>query len=266
MKIAITAPVFVKNQEHLKYLKMTTESLVSRDHDLVWIPVENYIAPEFFPIAYYFVQQPEEIITIVTNSNNQSVSRAWNMGIDTAALHKYDYVLVINTDIVLKSNTIDRLVSFAESHNEAVMWTASEYADLGGIEEAPEDEGYNEHPHFSCFMVQPDFFSHAGRFDENFKPAYCEDADMHARLALANKKAYIYGGARFYHFGSRTIKSDGELWRANSQTFPKNQQYFLDKWGHPIVNEVDEMRQVYFKTPYNSGKSLSYWKGGDNNE
>jgi GT2 family glycosyltransferase len=131
------------------------------------------------------------------------------------------------------------------------MWTMSEYSDLALLEEAPEDENFSENPHFSCFMVKSDFFKNVGKFDENFMPAYLEDGDMHARLALNNQKCYIYGGARFYHFGSRTIKSDQEEWNKNTITFPKNQEYFLKKWGHPPVNEVDEMRKVYFKTPFN---------------
>jgi GT2 family glycosyltransferase len=260
MKIAITTPVFVKNEQHKHYLDLTTKSIVSRDHDIVFIPVENYIAPQLRPLDYVFVNEPEAI-QIVKPEGQQSVSKAWNLGINMAAYLDCDYVLVINHDIVFKSNMVDRLVAFAESQPDAVMWTAAEYADLALLEEATEDENYSEHPHFSCFMVKPDFFTHVGEFDENLVPAYLEDGDMHARLALADKRAYIYGGARFYHFGSRTIKSDQEEWQKNTVSFPKNQQYFLEKWGHPPVNEVAKMREVYFKHPYNEAdKPLSYWK------
>lgn len=259
MKIGITAPVYVKNNEHQHFLNLTTKSIVSLDHDLVWIPVENYIEPSFYPLAYHFNYQPESIE--IVKSDIPSVAHGWNLGIETGIRLGCEYILVINHDIVFKSNAIDRLVAFAAQHDEAVMWTMSEYADMGGLEEAPEDENSSEHPHFSCFMVKKNFFSHVGKFDENFFPAYCEDGDMHARLALANLKAVNYGGARFYHFGSRTIKSDNQLWENNTKTFPKNQQYFLDKWGHPIVGDVDQMRQVYYKHPYNEeDKGLSYWR------
>jgi len=260
MNIAITAPVFIKNNEHKRYLDLTTKSIISRDHDIYWIPVENFVEPSLLPLSYTFDHEPE-LISIVKPQGEQSVSKAWNLGIEKAQQLRCEYVIVINTDIVFKSNAIDRLVAFAEGRPDAVMWTASEYADLALLEECPEDENYSEHPHFSCFMVKSDFFKHVGSFDENFKPAYCEDGDMHGRLALANLKAYVYGGARFYHFGSRTIKSDSELWAENSQSFPRNQQYFLEKFGHPIVNDVERMREVYFKHPYNEeDKSLSYWR------
>lgn len=250
MKIGITCPVFVKNQEHLKYLNLTTKSFFSMDHDLVFIPVENYIQDDFRPIPYSFVSEPESVV-ILKGKEPQSVAAAWNSGIREAGRQGCDYVLVINTDIVMKTTMIDNLVAFAESHQEAIMWTASEYADLVDLEECPEDQNYNEHPHFSCYLVKPNFLDIVGEFDENFQPAYCEDGDMHYRIILAGQKAYVYGGARFFHFGSRTIKSDVELWNKNSVTFPKNQQYFLDKWGHPVVGDVERMKEVYYKTPFN---------------
>lgn len=260
MRIGITAPIFVKNPEHRKYFNLTTDSIVSKEHDIVFIGVENFVDHSMIPLDYHFNHEPLETY-VLQGRSPQSVAGAWNIGIEMGIRKSCDYILVINTDIIFKSNCIDRLVKFAVDRPEAIMWTASEYADLGGLEECAEDENYSENPHFSCFMVKHDFFTNVGKFDENFRPAYCEDGDMHARIALANKKAYIYGGARFFHFGSRTIKSDSELWRSNSQTFPANQTYFLEKWGHPIVNDVNKMREVYYKSPYNSGKALSFIRG-----
>jgi GT2 family glycosyltransferase len=267
MKIGITAPVFIKNTEHKRFLDLTTKSLISVDHDLVWIPVENFVEPGLLPIAYSFDHEPESI-HVVKGRQPQGVAKAWNDGIRKALDLGCDYVLVINTDIVLKSNAIDRLVPFALTRTEALIWTMAEYSDLALLEESPEDENFSEHPHFSCFMVKPEaFISEFGLFDESFIPAYLEDGDAHGRMGLANQKAYIYGGARFYHFGSRTIKSDHDEWAKNTVTFPRNQQYFLDKWGHPPVNEVELMRQVYFKHPYNeSDKPLNYWRGNEENE
>ena len=261
MKIGITAPIYIKNDEHYKYLNLTTKSFYSKDHDIVFIPVENYIADQYKPIAYSFVSEPDETY-IINGREPQSVAGGWNTGIRKAQEVGCDYVLVINADIVFKSNMIDRLVEFAKTHPEAVMWTASEYADLGTLEECTEDENFNEHPHFSCFMIKPDLLDKVGEFDENIKPSYTEDNDFAARMALGNQKAYVYGGARFFHFGSRTIKSDTELWEKNKITFAINQQYFLDKWGHPPVNDVEKMREVYFKTPFNQPELPLSYVGG----
>ena len=260
MKIALTAAIYVTNQEHKKYLDLTTKSIFSKKHKIVWLPCENYVNPVFAPLTYAFNQDLEGI-KVLHPTGQQSVSQAWNKGIEEGSKAGCDYILVINTDIIFKINAIDRLVDFAETHPDAVLWTMTECRDLASLENCAEDESYAEYPNFSCFMVKSDFFGHVGRFDENFTPAYCEDGDMHARLVLAGFKAYAYGGAKFFHYGSQTIKSDQALLSKNAQTYPKCQLYFLEKWGHRMVDDVEQMRKVYFKHPYGEeDKPLSYWR------
>lgn len=248
MKIGVTFPVYITNDQHQKYLDLMTSSIVSSEHDLIVIPVENFVKNP--PISYKLPHEPEDIF-ICKGKQPQTVAGAWNVGIRRAQEAQCDYVLVVNTDIIFKSNMIDRLVEFAKLRNEAVMWTASEYPDPAMLEECPEDENYSEHPHFSCFLVNPNILDLVGEFDENFIPGYMEDNDYAWRMVQKGLKAYIYGGAKFYHFGSRTIKSDMEAWDSNNKTFPKNQQYFLEKWGHPAVNDVERMKEVYYQTPFN---------------
>ncbi len=264
MKIGVTAPVYVNNEEHKKYLDLTTKSIVSSKHEIVWVPCENYVNPTFQPLVYVFGHPPSET-RILNPEGKQSVSHAWNLGIEEGNMAGCDYILVINTDIVFKSNTIDRLVDFAQKHPEAVMWTGTECEDLPSLESCPENENITMNPHYSCFLVKHDFFSHVGNFDENFAPSYCEDVDMYTRLLLSEKKAYKYGGARFYHFGSRTIKSDEALLKNNSRTHSRCQLYFSEKWGSPMIEDVEKIKTVFFKHPYNEAdKPLSYWRPPQN--
>ena len=88
-------------------------------------------------------------------------------------------------------------------------------------------------------MVHRSFPEVFGRFDENFVPAYCEDCDCHARIALSGKKAYVYGGARFFHFGSQTMAADEQVRADLASRGGANGRYFIEKWGHGIINEVD---------------------------
>jgi len=260
MKLAITAAIYVSNPEHKRYLDITTKSIVSVKHHIVWLPCENHVNQPFEPLNYIFTYRPDEV-KVLHPTGQQSVAQAWNNGIEVGSSMGCDYILVLNTDIVLKSNAIDRLVDFAQTHREAVLWTMTECQDLTSIEDCREDESFEERPNFSCFMVKNDFFTHVGKFDKNFSPAYCEDGDMHARLTLGGLKAYGYGGAKFYHYGSKTIKSDEDLTQKNALTYPKCQLYFLEKWGHSMVDDVEQMREVYFKNPYNEDdKPLSYWR------
>jgi hypothetical protein len=260
MKIALTAAIYVTNLDHKKYLDLTTKSVFSNNQRVVWLPCENYVSPDFAPLTYTFNQEPEET-KVLHPTGPQSVSQAWNMGIDEGRKAGCDYILVINTDIIFKKDAIDRLVDFAQAHPNAALWTMTECRNLSTLENCGEEESFAEHPNFSCFIVKSDFFAHVGKFDENFVPAYCEDGDMHARLVLAGFKAYAYEGAKFFHYGSQTIKSDQNLLNENAQTYPKCQLYFLEKWGHKMVDNVEQMREVYFTHPYGEeDKPLSYWR------
>ncbi len=122
MKIGVTAPVYVSNEEHKKYLDLTTKSIVSAKHSIVWMPCENYVNPAFKPL-YLRLRPYTQRNQSPSPEGKQSVSHAWNMGIEEGKKAGCDYILVINTDIVFKSNAIDRLVDFAEKHPDAVMWT-----------------------------------------------------------------------------------------------------------------------------------------------
>jgi hypothetical protein len=260
MKIAITAPVYVANEEHKKYLDLTTKSIHSQKHQIVWLPCENYVNEKFSPLKYLFTQQPIES-QVLYPVGKQSVAQAWNKGIAEGRKAGCEYILVINTDLILKSNAIDRIVDFAEKHQEAVFWTLNEYNNLEALENAPDEEVIERNLCFSGFLVKKTFFDHVGCFDENFVPAYHEDADMHARFQLADLLSYQYHGARFFHFGSQTIKSDVDLQRKNDRTHAKCRIYFLEKWGCDQITDYNLMKGNYYDHPYNEAdKPLSYWR------
>ena len=249
MKLAITSPLFVSNWNHRRYVQQMTQSLRSQ-HPWYFLPVANRLDEQFRADLYQFSQNPIETIEI-EGRQPQAVAKAWNDGIRKAGELGCDYVLVLNDDLVLKSNAIDRLVEFAEAHQEAVLWSMGSHDNLETLETCPEDETFSEHPHFAAFMVKPTILSDVGLFDENLVPAYFEDSSYHAQIALANKKAYAYGGSRCFHFGSRTANED-EIFRDElGPQFRKNAQYFMQKWGFGTVNDVDEMRTTYYKHPYN---------------
>lgn len=258
MKIGVTSPLYVTNNNHRDFINKATQS-IAMSHTFVWLPVENHVASHYKPLQYSFTQHPDEMY-VIEGRQPQSVSKGWNDGVQKGIDVGCDYILIINDDIIIKRNAIDRLVAFAEAHPEFVIWSMGGTPDMFNIENCEEDEEWSEHPNFSAFMVKKDFFTHVGRFDENIIPAYYEDNDMHGRLALANKKAVIYGGARFYHFGSRTVNSDEEYRTEMPKFFRSNGEYFVRKFGRAPAGEVDEMRATYFKTPFNDPtKTLFDW-------
>jgi len=248
VKVGIGYAAYLGNNEHFKYAKETLDSIVSKQHELEFCGVVNYAN------RHEYIKYLETKGAVLTNPEN-NVSMAWNRAMDHLLDNGCDYVIVPNLDIVFKSTLVDNLVRFADSNkSEIILWTALPWGELESLEEAVEVDHAPETPHFSCFMVDGRLRDEVGGFDEMFRPAYNEDIDMHWRIVLAGKKAVGYEGARFYHHGSRTIKSDAVLEEANHITHDRNNKYFVRKWGYkpPTASDPFYTDQM-FRTPFNRG-------------
>lgn len=88
------------------------------------------------------------------------------------------------------------------------------------------------------------WFGTVGYVDVNFYPAYFEDNDYARRGQLLGMKMVQLQKAKYFHFWSRTIKEDEEKRRENDFYFPKNEKYYITKWG----GKPGEER---YTTPYN---------------
>lgn len=238
MKVGIVFVPFITNNEHLRYSQETIESLQCSTHELIKIAVINQAHSQ------YRMWIDDNFNYIMLNEKN-NLSRAWNKGITQALNLGCTYVICPNLDIIFNVDTVKNLIAFADTHSEALMWTASEWDDKDTIATATGDDSYDEHPHFSLFMVDKRLFSKVGEFDEIFEPAYNEDNDMHYRIKLSGNLALKTGSSKFYHYGSRTIKSDIALERRNAATHAMNNQRYMAKWGGMPHDEK-------FDYPYNN--------------
>lgn len=110
------------------------------------------------------------------------LAAAWNKGFRDAVNENCDYVAILNDDILLSPECLDRLVeAFRTLPEDVVLISANNIiAQIGNPYEIltygeKEDLTFSEHPNYSCFMVRWDFFDRVGSFDENFTPAWYED-------------------------------------------------------------------------------------------
>jgi len=180
------------------------------------------------------------------------LSKAWNYGIRRAFEDGYDYAFVINNDVLIHPDAIDKLVArLKNSENELVIVTCmnvkSECDQLGSPEkifEMKSDDKSNvseaEHPDFSAFMLSKKGWDLVGEFDEGFWPAYFEDNDYHYRINLLRLKAITVPTAMFYHYGSRTQNQNIKQGRGlvPALLFEKNRTYMLSKWGSTNAHNI----------------------------
>lgn len=172
---------------------------------------------------------------VIDNWNgNRGVSPAWNLGIDQAIKAGYTYGLVTNDDVIFSPGVISRMM-YNASFLDATFLSAVQHP--GGSEVVPGSD-------FFCFIVNmPRLLAEAGRFDENFTPAYFEDNDMRYRMKLAGSKVYMDTGSYVHHLHSKTQFHDPENPVVPSFVFEMNRLYYTDKWGGLPEQET-------YTTPY----------------
>lgn len=234
----------------LEYTKQTLDS-IKTVHDYEIILIDNGSTDG----TKNWLRERKDIISY-KNPIVSGLAAAWNLGIQRAIDDNCSLFFVINNDIVLAPNTIDNLVKKIET-GKYVMVTGVNDQSIS-IEETKlleklydDNELENEHPDFSCFMINKDCIDKIGWFDENFRVAYFEDGDYHARIAMAKEKAVSTVSGTYYHLCSQTIKNNPHLRPIIEKAFKSNREYFIKKYGQEPLGDVPAMREKYYKTPFN---------------
>jgi len=257
MNIAAVLPLYLSNDILLDFTKQTVESIKSEEHSIMLYFIVNFAKPEFYPKkeSFDFYHSIKDV-KIIDNPKGNEVGAAWNLGIKTALADGNDYVMVLNNDLVLHEKCVDNLVWFAQDYPEFLLWTAAEHLDLKTLKDIKLTDEFSEHPHFSYFMVNQKTVDTVGWFDENLKMAYHEDSDMHYRVLLSGNKAGKIESAKFYHYGSRTIHTDDELFDKNKRSYEDNRSYIKLKWGIDTHDKVyvppEKMLEEGYKYPFNN--------------
>lgn len=230
------------------------------------IPVLNQYEKAIDAIASINTVHNYEIKIIPQYRVDQSLSAAWNQGLDWSLERHHSFTLIINDDILFAKQSIDNMVaSFLrmEKDHKCAMITGNNvrglYEDpLHTFEYSTDVIAYQESPDFACFMVRPTIKKRIGPFDENLYPAYFEDNDYHYRIKLAGLNAFNDVSAPFYHYGSQTQNANSEMPVVPPFAFELNRIYYIGKWGGVPGEE-------HFTNPYNDS-SLQFYQWNTFNE
>lgn len=245
-KIAVVAVPFIRNFDQYLFMVETLQSLRRNrtDHTLDLIAIINKIEDN---------QQAERWIESnfdYHEHNDQNiVARAWNKGIEIGFARGATYCLVINLDITFHSLFIHNLVECARSYPDAIAWSGQSRKKLSTLESDPLDGEPIEGLEFCAFMIDRRLPEVVGPFDEIFKPAYHEDADMAYRVGLQGLTMLRTPKAPFFHFENITYQSaimlrDEEYIERFKSAVDGTQKLYEEKWGGPPGSEQ-------FRVPYN---------------
>lgn len=165
----------------------------------------------------------EDRARVIVTDENIGVSRAWNLGIR----ENRDWTFLVSSSMVYPQGFSKVVEVLEQSGEQEVFFTQHSY---------------------HCNAVSKKCIDKIGYFDENFYPAYFEDADLDYRMNLAGinwKRVYTIP-AECQADGAATL--DGL--RLN---FDALQDYFVSKWG----GKPGECR---FKVPFNDPHyDIKFW-------
>lgn len=149
----------------------------------------------------------EENFMIYRPQQNLGVAGSWNMLMDYADKTGATHVLILNDDIYLGKN-----------ENE-IKYLITQNLDFDFI---------NSFQNWCSYILTVDIWKKAGKFDEEFFPAYYEDNSFDYKMTLvgAKKTWTSFLDPKVYR-NSMTIAKNPEL---NSR-FMQNQQMYIDMWG-----------------------------------
>jgi GT2 family glycosyltransferase len=183
-----------------------------------------------------------EVITASINSQyfpygiNRGVSRSWNEGLYASFDDGNAATLLVNDDLFFYEGGFDEFADFVLSECRRVphFGTVSVFGlDTGTA--GPVGAGkFYQRPHWqgaACMAVGEGAIEAIGYFDQNFWPAYFEDADYFRRLDLSGIPTLWDERILLEHNRSQTVRADFLLKRLHDERTRRNEQYYIRKWG-----------------------------------
>ena len=158
---------------------------------------------------------------------NLGVGAAWNLAMK--ATPDAEWWALVNDDVAFAPGDLARLCAAMDTAEPRLVT-------LDG---------------FSAFGINRAALDAVGWFDENFHPAYCEDADYEYRCRLRGVPIMPIP-ANLAHRRSSTI-SDPAYGRQNDRTYPRNVAYYARKWGGGVRGGER------FASPFDSGAGADVW-------
>ncbi|WP_165864235.1 glycosyltransferase [Capsulimonas corticalis] len=244
-KIGIVIPV----RNCLDYTQAALETIRTRH------PYQLYVIDDYSdePMKSWLASRPD-IITFTDPPGSTGLAWNWNLGISAALADGCTQVLVINNDILLHPQAIDRMAARL-GRGDLVLVTGDDIAPRCNAPKDvftwdPAEEREDHHLDFSCFMLGEQAIRRVGWFDEGFLGAYFEDNDYYARLVRADEQALRLYCAPYFHHSMRTVNNNPKTQPLIQQRAGRNAEYFRTKWGRMPAGTREDMLSEYSAFPF----------------
>lgn len=206
-------------------------------------------------------EKEHENLKVIYNEENLGYSKANNQGIKLALDKDYDYIALVNNDILFTPDWLNATIKIF-SLDEQLGMVAPRDAGRKKIYKkriTPQNylENYEDYlksfkepfkyvlePLFSCVVIRREVIEKIGLMDENFTPAFWEDQDYCLRAFYAGYSLAMSNRSFVYHNCSVTSSA------LKSEIYERNKEYFYKKhplgkwiWEHKRSNIIKDFKR-----------------------
>ncbi len=172
-------------------------------------------------------------ISLIRNKTNLGFLKSCNKGIEQG---NAEYVLLINSDVVVVDGWLDRLLACADSDPRiASVNPLTNHASQIGIPIAPganfismdhsiQQISQKQYPDVVtgvgfCMLLRRSALDDVGVFDEIYGHGYCEESDLCMRLTTSGYRTVVADDVYVFHKGSGSFENRNERYLNNRKIF-----------------------------------------------
>lgn len=191
-------------------------------------------------------------LKVIYNTENLGYSKANNQGIEIALKSDYEYIGLLNNDILFTPNWLEDTLKIFEYDSQLGMVAPRDagrrkffkkkltsdnyilyYKDY--LKRFKEPLKYMLEPLFSCVIVKRQVIEKIGLMDVNYTPAFWEDQDYCLRALYAGFSLATSNISFVFHNHSTTSSA------ISKEIYERNREYFYKK--HPLGKWIWEHKR-----------------------
>jgi GT2 family glycosyltransferase/glycosyltransferase involved in cell wall biosynthesis len=244
MKVDIIIPIY--NQ--LSHLKKCLESVLNHSHKVTYCLylIDDSSDGKTNSFLKSLISKYNHVI-LARNHKNLGFLQSCNRGI---TLSDAPYILLLNSDVIVTPNWLERLLTCAESdpkiaavnpvtnHASNIDIPIVPGANFLGMDWYIKQNSHCNYPDVVtgvgfCWLLRRSALEEVGVFDEIYDRGYCEDSDLCMRLIQKGYRTVIADNVYVYHKGGASFKQQRQT------AYIKNRQIFDQRWSQEYQKQYE---------------------------